>query len=118
MLVVDDCVDAAKLMALVLKLEGYDSHVAFDGHAAVTAAEKLEPDVVFLDVTLPDMSGEIVANAIRNLAGLEHTVIVAVTGYDVDELPDPSGFDHHLRKPVDHERMMKLLAQTARKAER
>ena len=110
-LVVDDSVDTAKMMKLILKQEGYEVTTAYDGPEAVLAAKSQRPDVVLLDVTLPTMGGVEVAMELRMTEELKDVLIVAVSGYSDEFLPDPSPFDDHLMKPVDPDRLVTLLAK-------
>src|ERR1700676_905388 len=85
-LVVDDHVDAANTLAMLLLLYHQEVvEVVHDGPAAVRAAEELKPDVVFLDIGLPSMSGYDVAKRLRKRPVFQSVVLVAVTGYGQDE---------------------------------
>jgi PAS domain S-box-containing protein len=110
-LVVDDNVDAAKSIAMILKLSGYDVHCVHDGPSALDAAHAYRPDVVVLDIGLPGMSGYEVAQRLREQPEFKRTPLVAVTGYGQDEdrrLSKEAGIDHHLTKPVDPSRAPKI----------
>jgi PAS domain S-box-containing protein len=103
-LVVDDNVDAAKSIAMILKRNGYDVHCVHDGPSALEAAHAYRPDVVVLDIGLPGMSGYEVAQHLRATPEFKGVSLIAVTGYGQDEDRRRSkevGFDHHLTKPVD-----------------
>jgi PAS domain S-box-containing protein len=103
-LVVDDNVDAAQSIAMILKLGGYDVHCVHDGPSALKAAQAYRPDVVVLDIGLPGMSGYEVAQRLREQPEFKRIPLVAVTGYGQDEdrrLSKEAGIDHHLTKPVD-----------------
>lgn len=115
-LVVDDSLDAAKMMKLILNQEGYEVRTAHDGPDALEAAKDQPPDIVLLDVELPTMGGVEVAMELRTTEGLEDVTIVAVSGYGRQDLPDPSPFDHHLTKPVDPERLVRFLSKTGKPA--
>jgi CheY-like chemotaxis protein len=80
-LVVDDNVDAAESLALLLQIEGHDVRVAHDGPAALAAVDAEMPDLVFLDIGMPMMNGYDVARRLRERPGLESLVLVAVTGW-------------------------------------
>jgi CheY-like chemotaxis protein len=113
-LVVDDNVDAAESLALLLRMEGHDVRVAHDGPAALVAVEADPPDLVFLDIGMPVMNGYDVARRLRQRPGLEHLVLVAVTGWGQEEdrrRSQEAGFDHHLVKPAEPEALRQLLAQ-------
>jgi len=109
-LVVDDSVDSTEMMVLILEQEGYEVGTAHDGPEAIEAAKGRFPDIVLLDVTLPTLDGVEVAMELRSTSGLEDTLIVAVTGRSHDDLPEPSPFDYLLTKPVDLDRLVRLLS--------
>jgi PAS domain S-box-containing protein len=103
-LVVDDNIDAARMLELALSLEGHQVRLAFDGYDAVEAAAEFQPDAVVLDIGLPRMNGYEAARGIRRLPGLGGVLIIAATGYgqDIDrEKSRDAGFDLHLVKPID-----------------
>lgn len=112
-LVVDDNVDSAESMALLLSLDGHDVRTAFDGPGALTVAGEFQPEAVLLDIGLPGMDGYEVARQMRGLPGLQKALMIAVTGYgqaDDRARSKAAGFDHHLVKPVDPEILSALLA--------
>jgi len=103
-LVVDDNVDAAHSLRMLLSLEGHDVRVAFDGSTALKTAEEFVPEVVFLDIGLPRMDGYEVARRLREKPRLQQAILIALTGYGRDDdrrRADEAGFDSHLLKPVD-----------------
>lgn len=103
-LVVDDNVDAAEMLATMLELRGHETRIAHDGPDALAAAKEVHPDVIFLDIGLPGMDGYEVARQLRADKELAPTVLVAVTGWGTtdDKLrARAAGFDRHLTKPVD-----------------
>ncbi|WP_338771020.1 response regulator [Massilia sp. METH4] len=105
-LVVDDNVDSAEIVSALLQFAGHEVHMAHDGAGAIEAALRLKPDVVFLDIGLPDMSGVDVAATLRGYPELAKTVLIALTGYgqDKDRMGAmAAGFNHHLTKPVNME---------------
>jgi PAS domain S-box-containing protein len=113
LLVVDDNEDSAATMAMLLELAGHDVRTASDGQSALDAAREFRPDLILLDLGLPIMSGFEVAEAVRQLPGLEHVVMVAMTGYGQDDdkrRTTAAGFSHHLVKPVDPAALEKLVA--------
>ena len=113
-LVVDDSVDVTRMMELVLEPEGFEVRSVHDGPEALAAARSQLPDIVLLDVSLPTMGGVEVAMELRITEGLEDALIVAVTGHGDEVLPDPSPFDHHVMKPVDPDRLVRLLTTGGR----
>jgi PAS domain S-box-containing protein len=111
-LVVDDNVDAADSIALLLSLSGEQVRVAYDGPTAVTTARDFRPQVAFLDIGLPGMDGYELARRLREAPRAERMLLVALTGWGQpkDRLESTeAGFDHHLVKPADPARLEKLL---------
>jgi PAS domain S-box-containing protein len=111
-LVVDDNVDAAESMALLLGLGGHAVRTAHDGPSGIQAARELAPDVVVLDIGLPGMNGYEVARALREDPRLRAVILIALTGYGTTEDRGRAlgaGFDHHLTKPVDPEALDALI---------
>jgi PAS domain S-box-containing protein len=116
-LVVDDNQDSAETLGLLLRKLGDDVHVAHDGAAALAAAARHRPQVVFLDIGMPGMNGYEVARRIRMIPELKHVTLVAQTGWGQDHdrrLSSDAGFDAHLVKPVDLDAVQQLLAALAR----
>jgi CheY-like chemotaxis protein len=112
--VVDDNVDAAEGLALLLRLSGQEVRVAYDGPSALALAGRFRPQVVLLDLGLPGMDGYEVARRLRGQPELEATYLVAVTGWGQPEDRQRSkemGFDRHLVKPVDSSLLVQLLAE-------
>ena len=111
-LVVDDNTDAADSLALLLRSNGADVRVAYDGLEAVGSAIAFRPDAVLLDIGLPKLYGYDVARRVREARGRE-VLLVAITGWGQAEdrrRAFEAGFDHHLTKPVKFDALMKLLA--------
>jgi signal transduction histidine kinase len=103
-LVVDDSVDSAESMALLLELAGHDTRMAHTGPAALDEAGAFEPDVVLLDIGLPGMDGYEVARTLRASTARRTPRIVALTGYGRPEdraRAMAAGCHHHMTKPVD-----------------
>ncbi|MCW5834624.1 MAG: PAS domain-containing protein [Labilithrix sp.] len=103
-LVVDDNVDAAEMLSMMLELRGHETRTAHDGPAALTAATEWTPEVVFLDIGLPGMDGYEVARRLRADPAFAGTVLVARTGWgsaDDKRRAREAGLDVHLTKPVD-----------------
>jgi CheY-like chemotaxis protein len=109
-LVVDDNVDAATSIAELLRLDGHQVCVVHTANAALDSFHTFHPEVVLLDIGLPDMNGYQVAQRFRNAAAAAR--IVALTGYGQAEDPQrawDSGFDAHLVKPVDFDVLRKII---------
>lgn len=102
LLIVDDNRDAAVALALLLKAEGHEIHVAYDGEAALDVAQQVRPEAVLLDLGLPGIDGFEVARRLRSEFG-DQLRLVAVTGYGQEQHRagvSDAGFDRHLIKPV------------------
>ena len=113
-LVVDDNVDGAETLAMLLSLSGYDTRTAFDGPSALTAAAQYQPHVVFLDIGLPGMNGYEVARRLRTNPDLKAAHLIALTGWGTEEDQRKSrdaGFDAHLTKPVEPAAVDDVLAR-------
>jgi PAS domain S-box-containing protein len=113
-LVVDDNVDAALTLSMILDVSGHTTRVAHDGVAALKAAGEFLPQVAFLDIGMPGMNGYETASAMRRTPGLENVMLVALTGWgtESDRLrSSDAGFDHHLTKPAQPGAVQELLAK-------
>ena len=115
-LIVDDNVDSAASFAMLCQIDGHDVRTAHDGAEGLAFAREFEPDAVFLDISLPDMTGYRVAEQMRRLPLLDKALLVAMTGHGDAEHQDRSqraGFDHHVVKPADHSYVKQLLDRRA-----
>jgi CheY-like chemotaxis protein len=110
-LVVDDCRDTARMMRVLLKGQGHEVTLASTGAEALRLAETVRPDVVLLDLTLPDTRGEDVAEQLSRAEGFEATTFVAISGYGTDRVPPV--FHGQFVKPVEHDALNAFLAQVA-----
>jgi CheY-like chemotaxis protein len=113
-LVVEDNVDGCMMLAKVVRVRGYSVQTAFTGLAALAIATDWRPDVVLLDIGLPELSGFEVARRLRADPSNKGMKLVAVSGYGSErdvELGREAGFDAHLVKPVDLVEIEALLAQ-------
>jgi two-component system CheB/CheR fusion protein len=111
-LVVDDNIDAAESLALVLRADGHSVWTAFSGEAALEVAERIRPEVAVLDIGLPGQSGYQVARALQARKDGPGCLLIALTGYGQPEdraRAALAGFDRHLVKPVDPETILALL---------
>ncbi|MGE5171862.1 MAG: response regulator, partial [Rudaea sp.] len=111
-LVVDDNRDVADSTASIMRMNGCDVHVAYDGKAALESVQRLRPDAVLLDIGLPAIDGYLVAEHIRAVPENGRTMIVAVSGYgqEEDRLRSKSvGFDYHVVKPIDPDILASLI---------
>lgn len=112
-LVVDDSPDTAESLALLLRLQKHTVEIAHDGAAAVAITQAFKPEVVLLDIGLPDLDGYQVARRLRELREGPALLLIAVSGYgraeDLQHSND-AGFDHHLVKPIDVHQLNALIA--------
>jgi PAS domain S-box-containing protein len=109
-LVVDDNVDAAESLSLLLQADGHQTELAHDGLAAVAASARFAPDIVLLDIGLPGLNGYEAARRMRSQGGARAT-LVALTGWGQQQdraRAAQAGFDLHLTKPVDPAVIMAL----------
>ncbi len=111
-LVVDDNVDSAMTLALMLETMGHESVVAHDGLTALETAESFRPNLILLDVGLPGMNGFAVSEQLRATPHLKDIVIAGLTGYGEDEdrkRSEEAGFDYHFVKPIDPAELEELI---------
>jgi CheY-like chemotaxis protein len=113
-LLVEDDLDVAEGMTMLLELLGHEVRAVHDGITALDEARRTPPDVVLIDIGLPKLNGYEVAGQMRLVPGMHRAVLVALTGYGTSqdiERAFVAGFQHHLTKPVDLERVEALLAK-------
>ena len=113
-LVVDDNLDSAESLSMMIQLLGHEVSAAHDGHEAVEAAKRFKPDVAFLDLGMPRMNGYDAARVIRQLPECADVMLVALTGWGQEEdkrRSQEAGFDKHMVKPIDFDALQKLLSK-------
>jgi CheY-like chemotaxis protein len=111
-LIADDNRDAADTMAMLLELGGHEVIVAHSGNQALGLGRQHRPDVVILDIGMPDVNGYEVARAARNEDWGKNAYLIALTGWgqaDDKERARAAGFDRHLTKPVDPDLVEEIL---------
>jgi CheY-like chemotaxis protein/two-component sensor histidine kinase len=111
-LVADDNRDGAQSLALVLELAGHTVVVANSGREALDRTRELRPELVLLDIGMPDMNGYAVASALRSEPWANDMKLIALTGWGGEEdkrRAFAAGFNHHMTKPVDLDLLEKLL---------
>ena len=114
LLIVDDNVDGAETLAMLLMLSGHTVKIVHTGPDALKAAQTFQPHVMFLDIGLPGMSGYDVAQQLRSDSNMNGLILVALTGWGSEDdrrRAQSVGFDHHLTKPVEMERLQSLLIE-------
>lgn len=119
-LVVDDYPDAADIACTLLGMLGHTCRAAKGGDEAIALARTFRPDVVILDLGLPDLSGYEVARALRRMSG-DALYIAAITGWGA---PDDyaralaAGFDQHVVKPANLTKLREIIARADARAVR
>jgi signal transduction histidine kinase len=111
-LVVDDNVDSAESLGLLLRQQGHQVQVAFDGPSALAAAAATPPQVVFLDIGMPKMNGYEVAARMRDMESMHDALLVALTGWGQDEdrrRTAQAGFHFHCTKPISMDELSSVL---------
>ena len=112
-LVADDNVDSAEILAMLLTLQGYDTKTTHDGAAALDLAATFRPDVILLDIGMPKLNGYEVCRRIRQQRWGKTMMVIAMTGWGQEDdrrKSQAAGFDFHLVKPVDLDVLFKLLS--------
>jgi CheY-like chemotaxis protein len=112
-LVVDDNIDAADALGALLGIWGHEVEIAHNGISALTVARRFDPELIFLDIGLPEMNGYEVARRLRQEAGLARTKFIALSGYGTERdrrRSKEAGFELHLIKPVDPRSLPAVIA--------
>ena len=114
-LVADDNVPAAEVLAMALQMLGQKTCVVHDGERALALAGEFKPDLAILDIGMPKLDGLEVARALRGMPGLAGMRLVALSGWGQPhdrKLALEAGFDRHLPKPIGIEMLEELLRET------
>lgn len=112
-LVIDDDAMNREVMEAFLMIENYDVGLAQDGQRGIQMASQWQPDLIILDVRMPDMSGYDVCELLKNQAETQHIPIVITTGYDAKEdrlRGETVGADDFLTRPIDADKLIELVA--------
>jgi len=111
-LIVEDNVDTAESLAILLRISGYDVRTAYSGQTALEIAGSFGPNVVLSDIRLPCMDGYVLCQRLRSrFSGLR---VIAMTGYAQPtdcQRSKEAGFELHLVKPVEPSHILKMLAE-------
>jgi CheY-like chemotaxis protein len=102
------------MLAEILEIWGHEVRVAHEGETAIHEADVLRPDVILLDIGLPDLDGYEVARRLRANQSLAGVPLVALTGYGQEDdrrRAREAGIDLHLTKPVEPPALRRLLAE-------
>lgn len=110
---IDDDIDTAQTLFLLLLDLGHDAAYATDGRSALAMARKLRPEFVLLDIGLPDLEGSEVAAQLRRIPGCEATLIIAITGLGDEHRPRmlQAGCDAFYVKPLEPKVLADLLGR-------
>jgi two-component system, sensor histidine kinase len=113
-LIVDDSVDAAEMLAAFVAMKGATPYLAHDGAAAVKMAADVQPDVILLDIGMPGIDGYEACRQLRADPRSAGAFIIALTGWGQDQdkrRAKECGFDEHLTKPADLDVVEQLLLE-------
>lgn len=111
-LVVDDMVDNAVVLSLDLQQEGYRVVTASDGEQAISVATKTYPDIILMDIGMPELDGLEAARRIRETDALRSVPIIAVTAFGTggfQRAARDAGFDGYLIKPIEFDKLHQLM---------
>ena len=114
-LLVDDSVDAAEALSMLLETLGHEVRTMHDGTSALAIVDEFRPEAVILDIGLPGMDGFALARELRKRPSTRDVLLIALTGYGGDEdrlRARAAGFDHHLVKPVSFVDLEDLIARS------
>jgi signal transduction histidine kinase/DNA-binding response OmpR family regulator len=117
-LIVDDNIDAAETLAMMLEILGQQTRQAHEGNGALKVAQEYNPEVIFMDIGLPGLSGHEVVTRMRKELGMTDAYIIALSGYGTEEDRRKSahaGFDSHYVKPLDPSALPGILASAERR---
>jgi two-component system CheB/CheR fusion protein len=111
-LIVDDNIDNAESLAMLLRRDSHEVEIANNGAAALEIAARFKPEAAVVDIGMPDMDGYEVARRLQRLNGSEKARLIALSGYADDSArgrAHAAGFDEYLVKPVDIARILELI---------
>jgi CheY-like chemotaxis protein len=114
-LVVEDDLDSVHSMAQLIKMMGHEVQFAINGFAAIDIARTYRPDIIILDIGLPDFKGDQIARQLRYEPGLENTRMIAISGLPQENLEQrarEAGCAEFYRKPMDPAKLEELLAES------
>jgi CheY-like chemotaxis protein len=113
-LVIDDHLDAAESLAVLTQTMGHHTYFALNGDIALEVAKRFRPEVIFLDLVLPDIEGHDLARHLRAIPGLESVRIFVVSAHGTEEdrrCSRQAGCDGHFMKPLDPVFLERLLSR-------
>ena len=112
--IVEDNKLQAQSLAMLLEMMGYQVRTASDAASALRMMAEFIPQVALIDIGLPGLNGYELARQVRSMPQLRDITLIAQTGWGTDDdrqQAREAGFQHHLTKPIDHQRLEKILAQ-------
>jgi DNA-binding response OmpR family regulator len=111
-LIVDDNLDHVQTMAYLLKMDGHHVDYAINGTVGLDLADRTKPEIMLVDIGLPDMSGLQLVRRLRAIEHLKQACIIAVTGGDIERAEAlKAGFNDLIRKPVDLRALNEMIAR-------
>jgi CheY-like chemotaxis protein len=119
-MVVDDSKNQVLSLERLFKRMGHEVRVAYDAAGAIRVMEEFLPDFALIDIGLPGVNGYDLARQLRDRPQFRHVTLIAQTGWGREEDRNQArdaGFDHHLVKPIDHQRLAEILANPASRRE-
>jgi two-component system response regulator MtrA len=114
-LVVEDDPQVARLIALVLQRNGWQSKVVADGHTALTTAKEVLPELIFADLTIKGMGGDALCSALKAESATKDIPYIVVSGdRDIAEKARLCGADDYMGKPFEFDDLVRLVRKYAR----
>jgi two-component system CheB/CheR fusion protein len=113
-LLIDDNQDVANSLSVWFKTIGHQVEIASNGARGISSAQTFKPDIILLDIGLPDMDGYQVARKLRDLSDMRNVWIIALSGYDQKKNSfnaESAGFDHYLMKPPNLNQLQELIGE-------
>jgi CheY-like chemotaxis protein len=111
-LVVDDMTDNLILISLALQNNGHRVLTAQSGEQALKVASIAKPDLILMDIAMPDVDGLAATRRLRKIPELRHTPVIALTAFETQgfrQAAYEAGFDGYLTKPIDFEKLNNLI---------
>jgi two-component system, sensor histidine kinase len=113
-LIVEDNLDSVHSMTALIRMMGHEVQFAINGFAAIDVARTYRPDIIIVDIGLPDFKGDHLARQLKYEPGLEQTRIIAISGLPQQNLEEralQAGCAEFYRKPIDPSKLEELLAK-------
>jgi Response regulators consisting of a CheY-like receiver domain and a winged-helix DNA-binding domain len=114
-LVVEDDPQVARLIALVLQRNGYTSRVVADGQSGLQQAKELLPDIIFADLTIKGMGGDVLCTLLKAHPDTKEIPYIVVSGdRDIADKARQCGADDYMSKPFEFDDLIRLVKKYAR----